>query len=119
MRETILKHLLILNPKLVIIFGSYAKGVQNSDSDIDIAFFSEDKISNWQRWQVAQDIAIGLNIDVDLIDMNSANDVLKFEIVSHGEIILNKNMDHFLDKCYIDYMRLNDDRGEILKYYER
>ena len=108
-----------MKPKLIIIFGSYAKNTQHSRSDIDIAFYGEVKIDNYQRWLLAQEIAMGLDIDVDLIDLKSANDVLLFEIVSHGKVILNKNMDSFLDRCYTNYFVLNDDRREILKYYDR
>ncbi|MEA3315371.1 MAG: nucleotidyltransferase domain-containing protein [Campylobacterota bacterium] len=108
-----------LKPKLIIIFGSYAKNTYHSRSDIDIAFYSDIKIDNYQRWLLAQNIAMGLNIDVDLVDIQSANDVLKFEIASTGKVILNKNMDSFLDRCYTSYFVLNEDRKEILEYYDR
>ena len=117
-KDVIVKELLHLNPKLIIIFGSYAKGLQTNDSDLDIAFYSDKNIDNYNRWLLAQEIAIELNIDVDLVDLKNANDVLKFEIVSSGEVILNKNMDIFLDRSYTNYFQLNDDRREILEYYD-
>jgi predicted nucleotidyltransferase len=119
MKDTILKTLLSLDATLIILFGSFAKGQQNSSSDLDIAFLSKQDISNVDRWQVAQELAIKLNIDVDLIDLSKANDVLRFEIVSTGDIILNDSKDEFLDRCYTNYLRLNDDREEVLKHYGR
>ncbi|KIM13249.1 MAG: hypothetical protein KU38_00900 [Sulfurovum sp. FS08-3] len=118
-QDFIIEKLSHLKPKLIIIFGSYAKNSYHSRSDIDIAFYSEVKIDNYQRWLLAQDIAMGLNIDVDLVDMQSANDVLRFEIASTGKVILNKNMDSFLDRCYTSYFVLNEDRKEILEHYDR
>ncbi|MEA3315793.1 MAG: nucleotidyltransferase domain-containing protein [Campylobacterota bacterium] len=118
-QDFIIEKLSHLKPKLITIFGSYAKNSYHSRSDIDIAFYSEIKIDNYQRWLLAQNIAMGLNIDVDLVDIESANDVLKFEIASTGKVILNKNMDSFLDRCYTSYFVLNEDRKEILEYYDR
>jgi predicted nucleotidyltransferase len=118
-RELIIKKLSLLNPKLIIIFGSFAKGETTKDSDLDIAFYSQSEIDNYQRWLLAGDLAIEFNIDVDLIDLKKANDVLRFEIVSNGEVILNKNMDNFLDRSYVNYFVLNEDRKEILDYYDR
>jgi len=118
-QDFIIEKLSHLKPTLIIIFGSYAKNTYHRGSDIDIAFYSEIKIDNYQRWLLAQQIAMGIYIDVDLIDMQSANDVLKFEIASTGKVILNKNMDSFLDRCYTNYFVLNEDRKEIIEHYDR
>ena len=119
MKSIILNKLQPFNPKLIIIFGSFAKGMNNSDSDLDIAFYSDENITNYQRWSIAQDIAIALDIDVDLVNLKKANDVLKFEIISSGDVILNKGMDSFLYRCFTNYFILNDDRKEILEHYAR
>jgi len=118
-QDFIIEKLSHLNPKLIIVFGSYANNTYHSSSDIDIAFYSQMKIDNYQRWLLAEEIAIGMNKDVDLVDMQNANDVLKFEIVSTGKVILNHNMDSFLDRCYTNYFVLNEDRREILEHYGR
>jgi len=119
LRDIVLKQLSKLEPKLIILFGSYAKNNQNENSDLDLAFLSNKKITNWQRWELAQDLAKELNIDVDLVDLDLADDVLRMQIVSTGEILLNKNMDSFLDRCYFNYITLNEDRWEILESYGR
>ena len=111
---TIIAHLKSLEPQLIIIFGSFADNSHNQHSDIDIAFYTKQTIDNYTRWLTAQNLARKLNIDVDLVDLKTANDVLKFQIASRGKIILNHKMDWFLDRCYTDYFTLNDDRQEIL-----
>ena len=78
-----------LNLKLLILFGSFAKKTQTNNSDLDLAFLSKDNITNIERWNISQSLASDLNIDVDLIDLQKASDVLKFQIVSTGEIIYN------------------------------
>ena len=97
--------------KLIIVFGSFATGDNNKNSDIGIAFLTTKTISDVQRWQVAQSIASHINRDVDLVDITKANDVFKFQIVSQGKIIYQlKNMDQYLDQIYLTYLRLNEDR---------
>jgi predicted nucleotidyltransferase len=118
-KDMIIKHLSMLQPKLIIIFGSYAKDRQHTKSDLDIAFLSDSTINSYKRWLLAQNIAIELDIDVDLVDLSCVNDVLRFEIVSNGIVILNDGMDNFLDRSYTNYFQLNDDRGEILANYDR
>lgn len=104
--------------KLIIIFGSFAKGDDNKDSDLDIAFLTAQQITNVKRWQVAQSLASQINRDVDLVDLSNANDVFKFQIVSQGQIIYQlKNMDSYLDQVYLTYLKLNEDRQGIIDNY--
>lgn len=35
-------------PSFIIVFGSYAKGTARHDSDLDLAFYSEKKLTNYQ-----------------------------------------------------------------------
>jgi predicted nucleotidyltransferase len=118
-QDFIIEKLSHLKPKLIIIFGSYAKGTQQSKSDLDIAFFGDIKIDNYNLWLLAQTIAMELRIDIDLVDLSCVNDVLRFEIVSNGIIIFNDGMDIYLDRSYTNYFQLNDDRWEILASYDR
>ena len=47
-----------LNPDFIIIFGSYATGVTHSESDIDIAFYRENKtFSSYELFMFAQELA--------------------------------------------------------------
>ena len=107
----------IQNLEAVIIFGSFANNLANKDSDIDIAFLCKDKISNIKRWQLQEELASTLNRNVDLVDLESANEVFKFQIVSQGMVIYaacRQSLELYLDKIYTIYLQLNDDRKAIL-----
>lgn len=103
-----------LNLKLLILFGSQAKNEAFIWSDIDIAFLSKEDISNINRWELSQELAYFYQKEVDLIDLKKANTILKFEIVSTGEVIFNKNQDNFLIRAYTEYFDFNIDRRDII-----
>jgi predicted nucleotidyltransferase len=118
----------ITNLEAVILFGSYAKNLADKNSDIDVAFLSKDKIFNLERWQLQEDLASKLNKNIDLINLETATDVLKFQIASQGKVIYaadRQNVENYLDKIYTAYLQLNEDRKGILEdiskgvYYER
>ena len=52
----------------VWIFGSYAQGRARRDSDLDIAILPDRPIDAWQRIERAQDVAVGVHREVDLVD---------------------------------------------------
>lgn len=86
-REEIVEFLKARMPvHLIILFGSEAKSVASKDSNLDWAFLAKPSISNMRRWDIAQELAIFLQRDVDLVDLEKASDVFKFQIVSEGEI---------------------------------
>ena len=105
-----------VNPDLIYIFGSYAKNRERKDSDIDIAFLSEEMIDKYQLFLSAQKLADKLNKEVDLIDINQASTVFKTQIIQ-GNLIYNgdnyKKMNFEL-KVLADYANLNQERKVIL-----
>lgn len=77
-----------VSPFLIILFGSTAKGNIHKDSDIDIAFLSDDKeLDKYEIFMIAQEIASELNRDVDLIDLNQASTVFQAQVVHTGKVI--------------------------------
>ncbi len=111
----------LLSVELIIIFGSFiTKHFDPQHSDIDIAFLNADILSDVQRWNIQEKLASRLNRDIDLVDLQTCNDVLKLEIVHHGQIIYQQaslKTEQFLDNAYINYIQLNEDRAEILEHY--
>ncbi|KAA0439454.1 MAG: nucleotidyltransferase domain-containing protein [Candidatus Thioglobus sp.] len=112
LNKTISKHLQKIPDLLAIyIFGSVADGVDNAGSDIDVAFLAEDSLDDVARWNIAQELAINFQRDVDLIDLNNCSEVLRFQIVSKGQLIFAKNkkiVNQFADKSYWLYMDLQE-----------
>jgi len=96
-----------LNVSKVILFGSYAKGTQSEDSDIDLLVVTNDNFvfeSFAQKMEIKLKIANALNIlrkfaDIDLIvhtkpmyeKFIQLNSGFKKEIMSTGAIIYEAN----------------------------
>ena len=107
----------VRNVIAIYIFGSFAANEMHKESDIDIAVLALDKLDNLQRWHISQELAVLLQQDVDLIDLKQASTVLRFQIISTGKKIYcsdPKKCDEFEDLTYSFYIRLNEERKEIL-----
>ena len=76
-----------LNPVLVYVFGSFARGELREDSDIDLAFLSDGEFTSYEIFMLAQEIAEIYNREVDLIDLKKASTVFKAQIVGTGDVI--------------------------------
>ena len=79
-----------LKAELIYLFGSYASGKVRDDSDLDLAFLTQEKIDDYQRFLTAQNLASRLNIEVDLIDLSKASTVFKVQIIQ-GKLLYAKN----------------------------
>jgi len=108
-----------LSPFLIILFGSTVNGTANEDSDIDIAFLSDEKsLDQYEIFMIGQELAAALNQDVDLIDLNQASTVLQAQIASTGKIIYCTNelkKSQFELKAFKMYAKLNEERYPVLK----
>jgi len=107
-----------LKPDFIIIFGSYAKGTTHSESDIDVAFYREDKVfSAYELFMFAQQLADILSIEVDLVDLKEASTIFATQIYSTGEVIYSKNDNLRMElhmRTYSMYARLNEERQPII-----
>ena len=105
----------------IVVFGSAAKGKLRDDSDVDIAFISKQKYDSYKIFMIAQELAIKLRRDVDLVDFRKIDSTLQSEIVGGGKIILGKES-AYRQELYIramkEYCLLNEERAEILKKFE-
>lgn len=78
--------------KLVMLFGSKARGDSNENSDIDIAILLEnyyfEKINQLElRSELMVHYSEHLNNECDVILINEANSLLKYQIVKYGKIV--------------------------------
>ena len=75
--------------KFAYVFGSRARGDHNPASDIDIAVFIEDHVSPLpHRLRLMEIISRGIGSEhFDLITLNDAPPVLKYEVVRQGRVI--------------------------------
>lgn len=111
-----------VKPFLIYIFGSAAKGTLRNDSDIDIAFLSDENFSNYEIFMKAQELADIIKRDVDLIDLKKASTVFKAQIVGTGEKIYcidDTRRMYFETYAFKDYALLNEERACILENIKR
>ncbi len=100
----------------IYIFGSYADGSASKESDIDIAYLSKSGLSSFKRWEISQKLAQQLYIDVDLVELFSANTVFKYQIISTGERIYGDGyeVESFETLAYSFYLRFIEERRPIV-----
>lgn len=111
----------IQNLSGIYVYGSYALNQETSDSDIDLAFLTEDKISAVEKWKIQEELAALLDKDIDLVDIKNASTVLRKEIVEKGKLIYcadKYKTDSFEMTSYSMYLDLNETRKHILNDYE-
>lgn len=108
-----------ISPFLIILFGSSVNGATHPESDIDIAFLSDNKkLDKYLLFMTAQELAAQIGQDVDLIDLSSASTVFQAQIVHTGKIIYCTNerkKAEFQIKALKMFTKLNEERHEILK----
>lgn len=106
----------VKNVKLIYLFGSFASGEQHANSDLDIAILPIKALDNVTRWQIAQDLACELDIDVDLIDLNTASTVLCQQVITQGQLLWGdvNDDDIFTVKTISMYQNLQVERAMIL-----
>ncbi|MBN4077488.1 nucleotidyltransferase domain-containing protein [Sulfobacillus acidophilus] len=105
------------NIDAIYLFGSYASSTSNSKSDLDLAILPKKKLDKVKLWNLAQEIAIKIDKDVDLIDLFEASTVFKFQIVHEGRIIYStsdKVCNFFDNYVHSSYLKFNEERKEIL-----
>lgn len=106
----------------IYLFGSASRDELRVDSDIDIAFLSDENIDEYVCFMKAQEIADIFKRDVDLIDLKKASTVFKAQIIGNGKIIFcddNVKRAYFEMRSFKEYALLNEERAEILKNIEK
>ncbi len=112
----------ILNNKFncdaIIIFGSYARGTQTNESDIDIAIKVDRNITKKEIFETSNELEDKFNKQIDLINLDTIeNDGFKYEILINGEIIYCKDsykFDLYKLDAFREYLDLNESRKKII-----
>lgn len=80
--------------KLVYIFGSYAKGSNNKNSDLDIAVLLNKEYNPTIKVALLGDLnSIFKRDDIDLVILNSSNSVLSHQVIKYGKIAYEESED--------------------------
>jgi len=101
----------------VYLFGSAASGHAGRESDLDLAALTEKPMPARQRFNLAETLARIAGRDVDLVDLRSADTVLRMQVVERGRRLFARSWleaEEFENFVYRDYADLNERRAGIL-----
>jgi len=78
--------------KLALLFGSVANGKATPQSDLDLAILKSQPLSNTDKKQLIETLAILTGRPIDLIDLRQAGEPILGQILKHGIVLIdNKN----------------------------
>ena len=100
------------------MFGSYARGTQNTESDIDIAIKTKSKIEKKTLYKISIELSDELKKYIDLINLDDEiSDDFRYEILITGKTLYCKDEFKFemykLD-MYREFLELNESRQMII-----
>lgn len=107
-----------INPAFIILFGSFAKGTNRIDSDIDLAFFSKEQLSSYERFLLASELAEIAGREVDLVDLKQIDTVFTMQIFSQGIPIYIQDENEFTRqkmRAYSMYATLSEQRAGVIE----
>jgi predicted nucleotidyltransferase len=115
----------VMKKPLVISFGSQTKGRATSRSDFDFAVLDNFPLSISKRAKICQRLSkkCGINEDkIDLIDLNMASPLLKYEVAKTGKLVEGEQFDFIRFKVgawkmYLDTAKFRRLREKSMKQY--
>lgn len=106
----------------IYLFGSFAAGRENKNSDVDIAVLlrhaEAKKLQTFAMTEVLHELSMKLNKDVDLINLRMVSTVFQIQIIDKGNLIFcaDENAKDEFEMITISlYQKLNEERKEILE----
>lgn len=108
-----------VDPGSIVMFGSFAKGMNREDSDLDLAYIARQTRPNaYERFRIASTLADAVGREVDLIDFEQASPVLQAQIISDGVLLHDGEPDkrqQLFMRSLKEYAMLNEERSEIIE----
>ena len=114
-KNYLIKH---LSPYFIILFGSTIKETSRRNSDVDIAFLSEQCFSDYEIFVISQGLADRIGKEVDLVDLSKASTVFQAQIFHTGKELYCSDTNKkrlFQVLTYKKYARLNQERKPVLQ----
>ncbi len=98
-------------------FGSTVGGVTHPGSDVDLEVLADRPLDPVGVFDAAQDIAVQLGRDVDLIDLRRADGTIKAQVIGTGVRNLVEDeyaADRFAAEALADYAWFNEIRADAV-----
>jgi len=95
--------------KVAYLFGSYAINEENKASDIDIGILLDKDFEAMIKVDILTDLAEQGYCNVDLVILNQADPITKYEIVKHNQIIYKRKdfaANSYFSLCIRKYLDL-------------
>lgn len=109
--------------KLIYIFGSYAKGKNDKNSDLDIAVLLEKGYNPLDKLSLIGDFTdIFKRDDIDLVILNDANPVLEHQVIKYGKLAYLKDEDvkvFYEVRVLKEYMDMEYFRNTQMEYIKQ
>ena len=74
-------------PRLVVLFGSHARGTAHDDSDIDLGFLPGEKMSLAEELALEAELTRTLEHEVDLVPLDTDDTMLKWRAARDGVVV--------------------------------
>ncbi len=111
--------------RLIILFGSRAKGTANQQSDVDVAALADHPLDLPEKTELAQKIAGRFSVSedkVDVVDLWAASPLLQYQIAETGQLLEGDGFDFIRFrvlawKRYQDTAKFRRIREESLSRY--
>ena len=72
---------------MIYIFGSAVRNEPREDSDIEIDFLANEKVTDYESFMLHKELADIFKREVDLINLKTASTVIKAQIIGNGRAI--------------------------------
>lgn len=108
----------VLKPDFILLFGSFAQNRVREDSDLDLAFYSSHKLTDYERFMLSGELANLCGRDVDLVDLKEIDTIFVAQIFSTGILLSCQNESEFIKqrmRAFSMYATLNEQRAEIVE----
>ena len=107
-----------LSTDFIILFGSFAKDTAREDSDIDLAYFSQRQLSSYERFMLANDLAVIAKREIDLVDLKQIDTIFTMQIFAQGIPIYIGNENEYTRqkmRAYSMYATFCEQRAPIIE----
>ena len=100
--------------RLAILFGSLAAGLEQADSDLDLAVDAGHRLTAGEKLALMTELAERTGRPVDLVDLQAIGEPLLGQILRYGNRLLGS------ETCYADLIRKHVfDQADYLPYRNR
>ena len=101
--------------RLLVLFGSYGTPAQKPDSDIDLAYLSEEALAFEQQEALLHDLVLYFRkAEMDLLDLQCAEPIIRAVIAEEGRVVYEGEPGLF-DRLSLYYIKQRMDLAPFIE----